>query len=554
MAAVKPDPSPSEVTTIHVDIATGHVSADGRTWQTPKPTDLLSLIAAEFSGGWVQLASPSVTPDARGLAGALQLARRRGVDAVLGRCSYPQGGLSPLLQRPAGLAYQPVAPGTLLVNADVVAQLDGRTLPAIWDEHWIRDIALQLWWSASIAGVDLTVARHTRAKPNIVRLPPQRATLHGGAPQPDAKQILIYGRIGASTGLCFDALTTAFPGTLRYLEPGDIFSDLPWLAAAGLVVIVRGFEFAQANGALDLLAELGTPVVWFTDDDFMALGSETAALGSYDERTVQTFCHRLAAVVTTSGALKTRIASLHPNVLTLPPTVDDALLRRQPPEHDDNLAAVIGGPFRAASLTQHIVPAAQRAGLKLCVSSAIGVRPPGSRVQPFSRDFRQFVASWQRMGPGLLLHPYGDTANIGNKSVGTILCAAYLGAVPLVGDEPAYAQLGEADGVLKATRDPEDWHRQLLRLQDHAFREALRDRVQAWARDACAVENALATFSQLLELARPGGTAADERMVAAVVSKALQRSLPRQAKMVTRARKLLASAKRRLTRLRRRRG
>jgi len=551
---VKPDRAPSEVTTIHVDIATSRVSANGRTWQTPKPTDLLSLIAAEFSGGWVQLASPSVTPDARRLATAIEHARRRGADAVLARCSYPQGGLSPLLQRRAGLAYQPVAAGTLLVNADVFAQLDGRSLSPTWDEHWIRDIALQLWWSASIDGVDLTVAHDTRAKSNIVRLAPQRATLHGGAPQPGDKQILVYGRIGASTSLYFDALATAFPGTLRYLEPGDIFSDLPWLAAAGLVVIVRGFEFAQANGALDLLAELGTPVVWFTDDDFMALGSETAALGSYDERVVQALCGKLAAVVTTSAALATLMASLHQNVLTLPPTVDEALLRRRPSEHDDNLAAVIGGPFRAASLTQHVAPAARPAGLRLCVSSAVGVRPPGSRVQPFSQDFRQFVASWQRMGPGLLLHPYGDTANIGNKSVGTILCAAYLGAVPLVGDEPAYAQLGEAVGVLKATRDPEDWQRQLLRLQDHAFREALRDRVRTWARDACAVENALPTFSQLLELARPSGTAADERMVAAVASKALQRSLPRQPRMVTRARKLLASAQRRLTRLRRRRG
>jgi hypothetical protein len=551
---VKPDLAPSEVTTIRVDIATARVSANGRTWQAPKPTDLLSLIAAEFSGGWVQLAPPSVTPDARGLATALELARRRGADAVLGRCSYLQGGLSPLLQRPAGLAYQPVAPGTLLVKTDVLAQLDGRSLSSVWDEHWIRDIALQLWWSASITGVDLTVAHDTRPKSNIVRLSPQRAALHGGAPQPDAKQILIYGRIGASTSLYFDALTTAFPGSLRYLEPGDIFSDLPWLAAAGLVVIVRGFEFAQANGGLDLLAELGTPVVWFTDDDFMALGSETAALGSYDEQTVQTFCSRLAAVVTTSGALTTRLASLHPKILTLPPTVDEALLRGRPPAHDDNLAAVIGGQFRAASLTQHIAPAAQRAGLQLCVSSAIGMRPPGSRVQPFSQDFRQFVASWQLMAPGLLLHPYGDTGNIGNKSVGTILCAAYLGAVPLVGDEPAYAQLGEADGVLKATRDPEDWHRQLLRLQDRALRETLRDRVQTWARDACALDNALPAFSQLLELSRPGGTAADERMVAAVASKALQRSLPRQPRLMTRAKKMLGSAQRRLTRLRRRRG
>ena len=550
-----PDAATSPMITLRVDYAAAMASAGDLQWPVARPADLVTLIGNSFAGQWVHLADGHVTPDPAGLGAAMDQARWRGVDAVIGRLLYSGGERSPLLQRLPGLAYQPVAPGTVLANAAALARIGGHSLSPTWDAFWLRDIALSLWWSASVAGLDLTLAKSSSVRGNAVRLPPGRATLMADPPKPVDRTILLYGRMGASTSLYFDGLAAAFPGTLRYLEPGDLFSDLPWLASAGLVVVVRGFEFALANGAMERRAELGTPVVWFTDDDFTALGSEEASLGHYDTSALQSFCRGLAAIVASSAPLAARLSSLHAEVMTLPPVIDLSLIDRRPAKARTTLAAVIGGRFRAASLRRDVMPAAQRAGLQLCVSSAIGVRSRDIRLLPFFQDFRQFVPAWQREAPSILLHPFGDTANIGNKSAATLLCAAYFGAVPVVGDEPAYAMFNEADGVLKAARDPDDWYRQLARLAQPEVCLEMQTRLQRWARDKCGVESARPVFERLLAQAHSGGAfAAEERLGQAVASRTLQRILPRQSKIVGRARKLLTFAERRLNLLRRLRG
>jgi hypothetical protein len=163
------------------------------------------------------------------------------------------------------------------------------------------------------------------------------------------------------------------------------------------------------------------------------------------------------------------------------------------------------------------------------------------------------VPVWQREAPALLLHPYGDTANIGNKSVATLLCAAYFGAVPVVGDEPAYAGLDETHGVFKATRDPDDWYRQMQRLADPALRLAACQLLLRWADETCNLAASLPTFNRLLALARPNGRfAAEARLSAALASRTLQRTQPRQPFLVAATNRLAASAGRRLRHWRRR--
>ena len=67
-------------------------------------------------------------------------------------------------------------------------------------------------------------------------------------------------------------------------------------------------------------------------------------------------------------------------------------------------------------------------------------------------DFRQFVREWRRFAPDILLHPAGATSNAPYKTPTAAIVARYLGAVPVVSDEPAYQGWSEADGVLTATK------------------------------------------------------------------------------------------------------
>ncbi len=70
-------------------------------------------------------------------------------------------------------------------------------------------------------------------------------------------------------------------------------------------------------------------------------------------------------------------------------------------------------------------------------------------VLPMERSFRQHIRAWRRFGPDILLHPAGATANAPFKSPTAAIVAGYLGAIPVVAEEPAYQGWGEAEGVLR---------------------------------------------------------------------------------------------------------
>jgi hypothetical protein len=72
---------------------------------------------------------------------------------------------------------------------------------------------------------------------------------------------------------------------------------------------------------------------------------------------------------------------------------------------------------------------------------------------PMERSFRQFVRRWRRYGPDILLHPEGATTNAPYKCPTAVIVAGYLGAAPVVADEPAYAGWGEREGVLRLGDD-----------------------------------------------------------------------------------------------------
>jgi hypothetical protein len=188
--------------------------------------------------------------------------------------------------------------------------------------------------------------------------------------------------------------------------------------------------------------------------------------------------------------------------------------------------------------------------LDLYAASNLKRGQAGIQVIHARSDFRRFVLEWQRLAPAVVLHPYGETANIANKSLGSILAAAYLGAIPIVGDEPAYAGIGESEGVLKAKPDVANWGEQIARALDE--RAELGMRFHSWVEANFDSERARPAFDALNKLAAAGGEdAADARLDAAMGSRTLQRALPRQPVWRRHLVRLRTSLERRLAGLRR---
>jgi hypothetical protein len=506
-----------ETWAVSLDAGGGVAEREGRVLKAATPVALWRLLAREASGNLVYLIAPSAAPADDALAQAASHMGAQGLDAVLGRVEGADGRLSRHGVRVESSRYLKTELGALLVGAEALGAAAGRLSERGWDADWVSDLVEGLSARGLVRGLDLVFCRlgSALASGPVERRAFARAS---AAPRPAGNEplILIYGPLEASMSVYFDGLPPDLRARLRFLKPGDLFSDMGWLASAGLVVVVRSFEFFLTGGACDLLREIGVPFVWFTDDDLTALKNEEATFRFYDHERVKAFLAAAAGVVTTSPALVERLSALHPTVLLWPCVYDAALAKGAPSMREDGAfsVGVFGGAFRRASFVEHVLPAlrAPFEGRRAAVTAAseLAAKCGSKRVvsAPFEPEYRAFVGQWRRLELSVVAHPYGVTRNIGNKSRASLLSAAYLGATPVVGCEPAYEGLSEDQGVMIAEPDPASWRACFERLADAAFRAEMFGRLDGWLRAEFDPERARAPFEALASLAVAGG--ADE--------------------------------------------
>ena len=327
--------------------------------------------------------------------------------------------------------------------------------------------------------------------------------------------ILVYGKLEASVSLYFDGLPADLRARLRFRRPVDLEQDLPWLMAASLVIVVREFAHMISRGTLVALQAAGVPVVWFTDDDLIALGREEAAFADCTERRVRRFLRHCEAVIVTSEPLTAVMAQWHRRVVLWPCVYNaslDGIARTA--RSDAMCVGAFGGGFRREAFRTQVLPAlAQWSRAEpVQVFAAAGLAGEGDVgvvTVAFEPSFLRFVQVWRDLRLRALVHPYGQTRNIANKSMASVLVASYLGAVPVLGDEPAYAGLSEAEGVLIAAPHPASWRLALERLADADEAAGLYARLRSWCRRSFHSDQARPAFARIAELAAPGGAAAE---------------------------------------------
>jgi hypothetical protein len=334
----------------------------------------------------------------------------------------------------------------------------------------------------------------------------------------DDRCLVFYGEHTASLSLYLDGLPDDLAARVSVLPPRRLEADLPVLAGAGLVVFVRGFEHVWRSGLLTALEHAGVPCAWFTDDDLTALRHDQPGFAFYTDARVREFAGRMVAVIGTSPTLCAQLGSFHSAVLHWPCVLDERLIAPSgirgngPPR-----VACVGGAFRAGGLHRVVLPALDALpGARLLLADGLAAKVPGAHVLPFEPDFARFVAAWRAAEADILLHPPGRTANLAMKGPGTLLVALYLGAAPVVADEPAYAGLGVAQGVLRTDDSIDSWRAALALLAEPEIRRQHLTRLLAHFSVAASPEAARATVETLLGHAVPGGAAADARQAAAL--------------------------------------
>ena len=331
-------------------------------------------------------------------------------------------------------------------------------LPADAGDDWWRIVCRRIGQAGRIADLDVTVRRRARMDGELAA--PGFATLPRAA-----ARVLVLGQIEVSTSLYFDFLEAMPDLSVAFRPLTRLALDAPVLASADLVILVRELHRFWDEGVIDFLDAAGVPYVWFTDDNFLALKAEGEARAFYALPRMQRALAGAVAVWTSTDTLAAAHLWLHPHVSVWRPVLDPFLHRPPPAPSGPLTIALPGGDFRLPGLVgpplDRLREIAEGPGLRLVVTPAGGemLRQALPRAEtvvlPLDRSFRQHIRTWRRFSPDILLHPAGVTANAPFKTPTAAIVAGYLGAVPVVADEPAYQGWGEMDGVLRLGVDGE---------------------------------------------------------------------------------------------------
>lgn len=510
----------------------GRSPADGAVITAASPAALWRRLASTYPDAMFSFTAPGIAPNGAAIAVCAAELVIAECDIAVGRVEFGGGRRPWRVRRVEDLRFIAAPPGAAILSARALKTAGRALAQRPWDDWWLFDLVRE---GAAVHRVQLSEAVLATANPATAGhhsglVPFDRAGVNAVHPGP---MVLIYGPIMASVSLYFDGLPPDLAARVRFLRPGDPARDLNWLAAADVIVIAREFEELVEGGMIDVIRAMGTRCFWFTDDDFLAFGRQNYRERYYSEEHLGVFLSQIEGVVVSTPALGRVMAPFARRVITWP-NVFDRSLAAEGTVRDEGVLRVgaVGGEFRRRSLEESVIPAL--AGLRSTPALELFVReellagrptPAGVTLLPFEPSLRQFVRRWQALGLHALVHPTGAAENMGTKSPGTILVAAYLGAVAIVTDEVAYSGIGEEHGILKVEDTPAGWAGAVRRAADPVEREVLVRRLRAWCEVAFRGEGARAPFEALTAgLAGATATERQRRLERALSSPALDRA------------------------------
>jgi hypothetical protein len=378
-----------------------------------------------------------------------------------------------------------LAPGVVAMRREA-ALAASRHLGATADADWWRLLLAEIAAHGLVVSLAESVRRRRRlpAEPHSPGFAPPHGAQAGPAPS-----VLVFGQLTVSTSLYFDALQSRAGAAVRFRAPTRLAVDAPHLASADLVVLVRDLHRFHDEGVTELLERLGVPYVYFTDDNFQILRGEGLASRFYQPHRVRAALLGAAEVWASTAPLAEALRPLHPRVRAWEPVLDPVLAAPPSPRPGPLTIAFSGGDFRLPGFRGAPLERLRRLSRELPLRLLL--TPGAARqladelagaeiiISPIEPSFRQFIYRWRAFGVDILLHPAGATANAPFKCPTAAITAGYLGAIPVVDDEPAYSGWHEADGLLRFGDDAQGLDDAVTAARDAARRARLGERLSA---------------------------------------------------------------------------
>jgi glycosyltransferase involved in cell wall biosynthesis len=304
----------------------------------------------------------------------------------------------------------------------------------------------------------------------------------------------IVGRLNASTTLCFDGLLDEFGKNFQIIEWQDLtVTQTRDLVICDAIILSRALFDHISQRVIDYCRQYGIDLYYLIDDNLIVLATEDPIVADYTLDKVRSALEPFKAVLTTSPPLHDYFATnhLHHDIRSFGPTFDRATLekvRKIPREPHPGLLRIgfIGGDFRLAGLQAKVHPALEQLSRQTRVefiarASDKRAKPPStvewrrvSRVDSYDT----FIQRWRAFGIDALVHPEGQTLNIDYKTNSVLLAALYIGAVPIITDEAAFAGVGPEQGAIKVAGGPDEWARAIGSISDPDFKREMLSRLE----------------------------------------------------------------------------
>jgi glycosyltransferase involved in cell wall biosynthesis len=348
--------------------------------------------------------------------------------------------------------------------------------------------------SAALVGATLATQRFFRNKPWAASLPVDARTGIQGMLASRRTTIGIIGRLNASTTLCFDGLLDEFGRNFQIIEWQDLtITQTRDLIICDAVILSRVLFDPMSQRIIDHCRQYGIDLYYLIDDNLIVLAAEDPVVADYTVDRVRSALKPFKAVLTTSPPLHDYFVAnkLHPDIRSFGPTIDRSTLeklRRIPQESHPGLLRIgfIGGEFRLAGLQAKVHPALEQLSRQNRVEFI--ARASDERAQPPSGvewrkvdrvdSYDTFIQRWRAFGIDALVHPEGKTLNIDYKTNSVLLAALYIGAVPIVTDETAFAGIGPEQGVVKVAGGSDEWAQAIASVTDPAFKKEMLSRLE----------------------------------------------------------------------------
>lgn len=324
------------------------------------------------------------------------------------------------------------------------------------------------------------------------------------------KNIAFYSYEKTNYYLCFEGLMQDSNGLSIeiLLQSSQLMDSFSALLNMDVVIFNRNLE--SYLDTITYLKEIGIDCYYYIDDNFLVLEKENSEYW-YTKKNLKNALKTFKAVLVSTEALQQYFIKeeIHPNIIYFPPVINKTLastvLKKQKKKEDITLA-ILGGSFRQDGFFDCIYPALNHLSktkkIKLLVRDGFCKMPENCLFEveefPFEENYNQFINGLKQKDVDIIIHPYAHTANADYKTNSILLSAYYLNTNIVVFDEPAFNNLDENIGLLKAKNEMESVVKCIEASLIADFSQSLKEKLAAYCHDNFNANNNIKVLQNLI--------------------------------------------------------